>query len=92
MRRLPHPIPPHLKNMGRFYPVSTEVEGRRYFGQWTLKQGGKLCVCWPAYEAPARTVDLGRERPEVIAPLVLRQIVEVWEAKQKAWRDKVSPR
>ena len=67
--------------MDRFYPVSVDVEGRRYNGEWVLRQGGKLCV-GGAYGS--KTVDLGRAKPENLAPKVLKELVAAWRKKQKA--------
>jgi hypothetical protein len=58
---------------GRFYKVTTEIDGRRYTGTWTIKQGGLICVSWGER---AKTEELGKARPEVKAEKILRQLVK----------------
>lgn len=66
---------------GPFYPVIAEVEGRRYAGNWTLKQGGRICVAWPN---GSRTVDLAdKTRPEARARDVLKDMVADWLEEQR---------
>jgi hypothetical protein len=72
----------------KFHDVTTEIEGRRYRGTWTLKQGGLLCVCWPMHDVEPRTVELGTKRPEVVAERVLKQIVERWLTQQRRFAEK----
>jgi len=64
---------------GPFYEVTAEIDGRRYTGTWTLKQGGLICVAWAE---SAKTVELGRTRPEVKAVTVLRQLVKARQAQR----------
>ena len=57
---------------GRYHPISVEVAGRRYTGDWTL-DGKDVCVggAWGSKRAP-----LGRAKPENVAARLLREIVE----------------
>jgi len=64
---------------GPFYEVTAEIEGRRYTGSWTLKQGGLICVAWAE---GSKTVELGKTRPEVKAVTVLRDLVKKHQAER----------
>lgn len=72
-----------------FYPVEIELDGKRYAGQWKLRQGGMICVggFWGS-----KTVPLGRAKPEVQAAKILRVLVVKWQAgrakEQRAWEAK----
>jgi phage/plasmid primase-like uncharacterized protein len=57
---------------GPHYDVTAEIDGRIYRGKWTLKQGGLICVSWGD---GAKTVELGRARPEIRADKTLRELV-----------------
>jgi hypothetical protein len=54
--------------MPRFYPVSIELNGRRYTGGWELRQGGEICVgsAWGSLKEP-----IGRAKPENAAKRIL---------------------
>lgn len=58
--------------MARFYPVSTDVDGRTYTGEWALIQGGDICVRskWGRKPEP-----LGKAQPEAAAKRILEKIV-----------------
>jgi hypothetical protein len=75
---------------GPFYDVAVELEGRIYRGKWTLKLGGLICVSWDG--EGAKTVELGKTRPEVKAVTVLRQLVKECQARRererRAWEAK----
>jgi hypothetical protein len=67
----------------RRYPITAEVEGRKYSGHWRLMLDGRLCVSWSALREP-RIVELSLgETPENVAPLVLKQMVERWLEEQR---------
>lgn len=65
---------------GRFYPVAVALDGRRYTGDWELRQGGEICVR-SAYGG--KTVPIGRRKPELVAGDVLAQIVRDWQKKRE---------
>lgn len=58
--------------MPRPCPIAIDVDGRRCRGEWLLLQGGRLCVrsAWGC-----EIVELGRARPEALAPKALERIV-----------------
>lgn len=66
--------------MARFYTISVQIEGRRYTGDWELRQGGEVCVgsAWGSDKASA-----GRRKPELVAAEVLRKVVADWQAKRE---------
>ena len=47
---------------GGFYPIKAEVDGRTIRGEWTIKQGARICVRAPGY-GPAMTVPCGSRKP-----------------------------
>lgn len=58
----------------RFQPISVEVDGRRYAGDFQL-QGRDVCV-GSAYGS--RRAPLMRAKPETVAARVLRDLVREW--------------
>jgi hypothetical protein len=67
--------------MSTFYPVEIELDGRKHQGQWTLRQGCKLCVGAGYYGA--RVVDLGDRKTTEVAREVLRELVVAWREAQQ---------
>lgn len=65
--------------MARFFSIATEVDGRRYTGDWTLLMGNRICVR-SAYGS--ETVDIGRGKPELAAAKTLAQIVRTYHRKR----------
>lgn len=63
------------------FPVSVEIDGRPHHGQWTLKQGGKLCV---GGFYGSRTVEIGDAQPAALAKEVLRDLVLAWRARTES--------
>lgn len=65
-------------------PVEIHLDGRRYRGHWTLKQGDCLCVtsAWGHDMAELRGA-----KPEACAPKLLERIVRAY---QKAQADEVN--
>jgi hypothetical protein len=57
----------------RFYEVAVEIEGRRYAGTWSLRQGGVIRVgcAWGSEAA-----EIGRANPGLIAARTLAKIVK----------------
>jgi hypothetical protein len=72
--------PENIVMSGPFYDVTIELDGRRYTGTWTIKQGGLICVSWGT--EGVKTVELGRTRPELKAVTVLRQLVKSCQAQR----------
>lgn len=66
--------------MARFYPVEIKLDGRIYRGDWTIVQGGRVCVRTLGYGS--MTDDLGGEKPEVVAPRLLERIIREYDARQ----------
>lgn len=56
----------------RYFPLAVRVDGHRYTGDWSLSQGGKICV---TSAFGSLTAELGDERPEVVAIRTLERIV-----------------
>jgi hypothetical protein len=71
--------------MAGFYPIKCEVDGRSVRGEWTIKQGGCICVRAPGY-GPALTVPLGTRRPPEYARVVLAIMARAYFRRQEAWR------
>ena len=64
----------------RLYPVTIQLDNRRYTGEWELMQGGEICV-GSAYGS--KRAPVGRRRPELVAADVLAQIVKDWQRKRE---------
>ena len=56
--------------MSEFYDIDVEIDGRRHKGQWTLKQGGKICV---GGFYGSRIVDLGGRQTVTVAREILEE-------------------
>lgn len=63
--------------MPRPYPFKIEVDDHRYRGDWYLCQGNMLCVRSLGFGS--LIVELGGERPEVVAARTLELIVRTWQ-------------
>lgn len=57
----------------KYFPISVEVDGHRYTGDWSLMQGGRICVRSLGFGSEA--ADLGDENPDRLAHQVLEQLV-----------------
>lgn len=69
-----------------FYPIKVDVDGRLVRGEWTVRQGGCICVRAPGY-GPALTVPTGTRKPHVYAPIVLKIMVTCWLKRQAKLRE-----
>ena len=82
MRR---PAPAYLPEMAGFYPIKVDIDGRSVRGEWTIKQGSRICVRAPGY-GPSLTVPCGSRKPHQYAPVVLAIMVRAHFRRQEAWR------
>jgi hypothetical protein len=58
--------------MGPFFDLSVEIDGQRFPGTWSLRQGGVVHVaCVPR----ADHADVGADKPETVAARLLEAIV-----------------
>ena len=76
--------------MAGFYPISIKVDDRAVRGEWTLKQGGCICVRAPGY-GPSLTVPTGSRKPHAYAPIVLAIMVRAYHKRQadhRAWQER----
>jgi hypothetical protein len=68
--------------MPGFYAFTVEIDGQRYSGNWSFRQGGVLKV--GSYWGSA-TVEIGMAEPVSAAQAALRQIVADYHQKQADW-------
>jgi hypothetical protein len=73
--------------MAGFYKIETKIDGRTVRGEWTIKQGGCVCVRAPGY-GPSLTVPTGSRKPHVYAPIVLGIMVRAYLKRQARLRER----
>lgn len=71
--------------MARYYPFSTMIMGRRYTGDWSLQQGGQICIrsAWGS-----ETVEVGARNPGDVAQEALGRIVGRYHTRQLEERER----
>jgi len=84
---LPLSADAYLSAVAGFYPIKVDIDGRSVRGEWTIKQGGCICVRAPGY-GPSLTVPTGSRKPHVYAPVVLAIMVRAYFRRQAEWRER----
>jgi len=69
--------------MARFFPFAIKVDGRLYTGDWSLTQGGRICVRSDAGYG-SEIVEIGQGDPNLAAQRALKGIVVLHKEAQAA--------
>lgn len=73
------PDRPHILHVAHFFAFRIKVDGRAYSGDWTLMQGGQICV---RSAFGSLSDNLGNEAPQAVAERLLERIVRTHDERR----------